>query len=81
MRWAATVLGCLLAIALQATWGPHLAVAGVAPDLPQVAVLVFALRRGPAQGGLAGLVAGLALDLLRGGRPGLFAAALASPGG
>ena len=67
-------------LALQASLAPHLEVMGVIPDLPLTAVLVWALVDGPITGAAAGLVAGLALDLLRGDAIGLFALAAACAG-
>jgi rod shape-determining protein MreD len=74
-------LGCLLLLlGVQAAVTPHLAIAGVRPDLPLVAVLLIALFGGPARGGAAGLVVGLSLDLLRGTRLGLFGLAAGAAG-
>ncbi len=72
--------GLWLLLALQASIAPHLEVAGAPPDLPLVAVLVWAMADGPVVGASAGLATGLALDLLRGDAIGLFALAAACAG-
>lgn len=74
------LLGLLVLLGLQGALAPHLAIAGVRPDLPLVAVLVIALFGGPVRGGGSGLAAGFALDLLRGTRLGLFALATGAAG-
>ncbi len=74
------LIGLLVLLGLQGALAGHLAIAGVPPDLPFVAVLIFALEAGPARGAAAGLVTGLALDLLRGSRLGLFALAAGAAG-
>ena len=73
-------VGLWLLLAFQASLAPHLEVAGVAPDLPLTAVLVWAMADGPISGAVAGVAAGLALDLLRGNAIGLFALAAACAG-
>lgn len=52
---------------------PVLRVADVTPDIPLVAVVMLALRRGPEVGCLAGLVAGLVQDASTGGLIGVQA--------
>ena len=52
---------------------PMLRIADVTPDVPLVAVMMLALRRGPEVGCLAGLVAGLAQDASTGGLIGVQA--------
>jgi rod shape-determining protein MreD len=74
------LLGLLLVLGLQGALAPHLAIAGVPPDLGLVAVLVVALDRGPGRGAAAGLAVGFGLDLLRGSRLGTFALAAAAAG-
>jgi rod shape-determining protein MreD len=75
LRWVLLGVSLELLIAVQAVLAPHLAVAGVDPDLPLVAALVIALQAGPSRGALAGVFVGLSLDLLQGSRLGLFALA------
>ena len=69
------VLGMLLVLGLQGALAPWMAVHGIRPDLPLVAVLVAALGGGPVRGGVAGLAFGAAIDILRGNRLGMFALA------
>lgn len=66
----------LVVIGLQAALGSRLAILGVAPDLPLVAVMLVALLVGSTRGGVAGVAVGLLLDLLRGSRIGLFGLAV-----
>lgn len=80
MNLVRALIGLLLVLGLQGGLAGHLAIAGVPPDLPLVAVLIVALESGPGRGAVAGLVAGLGLDLLRGSRLGLFALAAAAAG-
>jgi rod shape-determining protein MreD len=58
-----TVLLAFASLALQATLVPHLAIAGIRPDLPLVVAVGLALWRGPLAGTLAGFFVGLAQDL------------------
>jgi rod shape-determining protein MreD len=51
------------ALALQATLVPHVRIAGIGPDLPLIATLVLAYRRGATGGTLAGFIIGLGQDL------------------
>jgi rod shape-determining protein MreD len=63
-------LGVLLLVAVvvaHSLLGDLIAVGGVAPDLPLVAVVYIALRYGQIPGTLAGFGTGLALDLLSAG--------------
>ena len=61
------LLGSLLvaytALALQATLAQGMGVGGIRPDLPLIAVVVLASRRGAATGALAGFFIGLGQDL------------------
>ena len=75
VRWLLAGLGLVLLVAVQAVLAVHLAVAGTVPDLPLAAALVLGLQGGPRRGGLAGVVVGLSMDLLRGSQLGLFALA------
>jgi rod shape-determining protein MreD len=58
---------------VQATVGPALRIADVAPDLPLILVVLLALRRGPEFGCGAGFVAGLIQDTATGGLIGVQA--------
>ncbi len=71
------VLGFSVAIALllQTAVLPHLTLFGLKPDLLTVVVACWGLLYGPGEGFIAGLVAGLAQDLLFGQYIGLFALA------
>lgn len=63
------VLGVLVLVAVVVAYsllGDLIAVGGVAPDLPLVAVVYVALRYGQIPGTLAGFGTGLALDLMSG---------------
>lgn len=71
--WALVGVGLVLLVGAEAALASRLQLAGVPPDLPLVAVLVIALRSGPAVGGVAGLLVGAVLDLLHGVRLGMFA--------
>ena len=74
------LLALYAAVAAQAALGPHLAIAGVAPDLPLAVLLAYALRTGSVwRSAAAGLALGLALDLLHGTRVGLFMLAASLP--
>ena len=55
------------------TLAPTLRVAGVAPDLPLILVVLLALRRGPEFGCLAGFATGLLQDAASGGLIGIQA--------
>ncbi len=55
-----------LAVLLQVTLMPYLAVAHVQPDLVLAAVVCWALYRGMTAGALAGFLSGFGLDLLSG---------------
>lgn len=72
--------GLIALIGVQAAIGPHLAILGVAPDLPLVAVLVVAMLSGPTRGAVTGVCVGLVLDVLRGNLIGLFALSTGAAG-
>nr|WP_218849499.1 rod shape-determining protein MreD [Nocardioides perillae] len=63
LRAAVTALALLLALVLQLTVFPHVAWAGVVPNLCLLVVVGTALARGPDVGAATGLAAGLLLDL------------------
>jgi rod shape-determining protein MreD len=52
-----------VALGLQATLVPHIAIAGIRPDLPLIAVVLLGYGRGATGGTLAGFLIGLAQDL------------------
>ena len=62
-RWAVTVALVVLALVLQVSLFPHLAVNGVVPNLCLLVVVATALVRGPEQAAVLGFVAGVLLDL------------------
>jgi rod shape-determining protein MreD len=63
LKWAVTVALVSLALVLQVSFFPHLAVHGVVPDLCLLVVVAAALVRGPEQAAVLGFVAGVLLDL------------------
>src|SRR5262245_43316393 len=68
-----SILLAFVALGLQATVVPHLAIAGIRPDLPLLAVVLLARARGTLPGSLAGFFIGLAQDLTNPGFLGLNA--------
>lgn len=64
LRGVAFGLVLVTALLLQTVVAPVVAIAGVAPDLVVLTVLVLALIEGPGTGMRYGFAAGLALDLL-----------------
>jgi rod shape-determining protein MreD len=52
-----------LAVILQTTLAPAIAIYGVRPDFPFLVVLLVALREGAAGGAIAGFIAGLFVDM------------------
>jgi rod shape-determining protein MreD len=54
----------------QTTFAPALRVGGIAPDIPFIVVILFALRNGAELGCLAGFAGGLLQDVTGGGFPG-----------
>jgi rod shape-determining protein MreD len=72
----------LVAIAIvQGTVLPHLAIRGVFPELPVLAVASWSLLRGSRQGLVWGFIAGLAVDLLSGAPFGAATLAMLAAGG
>ena len=57
------VLIAFLALGLQATLVPHLAIAGIKPDLALVATVLLGMARGATSGTITGFFIGLAQDL------------------
>lgn len=74
-RWT-TVAALFAAAMLQIAMAPHLAIAGVVPNLLLLVVVTLALVQGPAAGCTAGFAAGLTLDLLGTGPIGSWALVL-----
>lgn len=60
LRW---IFFSFVMLALQATLVPHLAIAGIRPDLPLIAVVMLASARGSTAGTIGGFCIGLAQDL------------------
>ena len=73
MAYVVIAIIMVAALITNATFLPHLVVAGVKPDLPLLLVTSFGLLYGPRAGFLTGLVGGLLQDLLFGRVVGLFA--------
>lgn len=63
LRWPVTVLLVVVALVLQVTLFPHVAVHGVVPNLCLLVVVATGLVRGPEQAAAVGFVAGVLLDL------------------
>jgi rod shape-determining protein MreD len=63
VRAAVAGVVLVLAVTLQLSALPHVAIAGVTCDLALLAVIGFALARGPEFGAVTGFVGGLLLDL------------------
>ena len=63
MTWLVSACIAFAALALQATLVPHVRIAGISPDLPLIATVLLAYRRGPTGGTLAGFAIGLGQDL------------------
>jgi len=63
LKWPVTVALVVLALVLQVSFFPHLAVDGVVPNLCLLVVVATALVRGPEQAAVLGFVAGVLLDL------------------
>ena len=63
LRWPVTVALVVLALVLQVSLFPHLAIDGVVPNLCLLVVVATALVRGPEQAAVLGFVAGVLLDL------------------
>lgn len=70
---SAAILGALL---LQVAIAPHLAIAGIVPNLLMLVVVTLAMVEGPRWGAGAGFVAGLAFDLIGTGPIGAMALVL-----
>jgi rod shape-determining protein MreD len=64
IRMGLTALLLLIAVTVQMSMLPNLAVAGVGCDLVLIVVIALALSRGPEFGAIAGFVGGLLLDVV-----------------
>lgn len=75
-------LVCLAVVLAHTTLTKFIVIGGIVPDIPLIAVVYLALRRGQVVGTVAGFGMGLALDLLSGtdGMLGLSALAKTSAG-
>jgi rod shape-determining protein MreD len=63
LRWLATVTLVALALVLQVSLFPHVAIDGVVPNVCLLVVVATALVRGSEQAAVLGFVAGVLLDL------------------
>jgi len=70
MRLALPLAICIGAALVQATVLPHMALAGVQPDLVMIVVCLWAALRGRAEALLWGILGGAALELFSGAPPG-----------
>ncbi|MGB2960270.1 MAG: rod shape-determining protein MreD, partial [Bacteroidota bacterium] len=59
-------LVCLAVVLAHTTLTKFIVIGGIVPDIPLIAVVYLALRRGQVVGTVAGFGMGLALDLLSG---------------
>ncbi len=59
-----TAIVLLVAVILQTSVVPYLAIFGVVPNVLFLVVITLGLTEGPAAGGVAGFIAGLLIDLL-----------------
>ena len=64
IRMGLTALLLLIAVTVQMSMLPNLAVAGVSCDLVLIVVIALALSRGPEFGAIAGFAGGLLLDVV-----------------
>ncbi len=79
-RAAPIVVAILVAATLQVALAPHMAIAGVVPNVLLLVVLTLALTQGPVAGTAAGFAAGLTLDMLGTSVIGAYALVLAVVG-
>lgn len=75
IAWTA---GLALALPIQASLAPIVAVGGTTPDIPLLVVLLFALCHGSASSVVVGAALGTGLDLLAAGRGPFYVAAYAA---
>ncbi|MFC5264007.1 rod shape-determining protein MreD [Kribbella qitaiheensis] len=64
LRIALAALFLMIAVTVQTSVLPHIAVAGVTGDLVMIVVLALGLARGPEWGAIAGFAGGLMLDVV-----------------
>lgn len=77
MNRAWTTAGAIaIAVLLQVTIAPHIALLGVVPSFPLLVVITLAFVDGSAPGAVAGFACGLMLDLLGSGPVGAWALVL-----
>ena len=79
-RWWTTVGALLAALVLQVMLAPHMAIAGVVPNLLLLVVITLAFVEGPRAGAVSGFAAGLLLDLLSSTPVGAWALVLTATG-
>ena len=64
LRIGLAALFLMIAVTVQTSMLPHIAVAGVTCDLVMIVVVALALARGPEWGAISGFVGGLLLDVV-----------------
>ncbi|MGC4943368.1 rod shape-determining protein MreD [Kribbella sp. DT2] len=64
LRMAVAALFLMIAVTVQTSLLPHIAVAGVTCDLVMIVVIGLALARGPEWGAITGFAGGLMLDVV-----------------
>ncbi|HET6294549.1 MAG TPA: rod shape-determining protein MreD [Kribbella sp.] len=64
LRIGLTALLLMIAVTVQTSMLPHIAVAGVSCDLVMIVVVALALARGPEWGAITGFLGGLLLDVV-----------------
>ncbi|MCL2819101.1 MAG: rod shape-determining protein MreD [Actinomycetia bacterium] len=74
------VVAFIIAVILQVTIAPYIAIGGVSPNFLMITVIVMALVEGPNTGTVLGFVAGLLFDLLGAGPVGPMALVLSIAG-
>jgi rod shape-determining protein MreD len=79
-RWWTTVGALAIALLLQVTLAPYLAIAGVVPNFLVLVVITLSFVEGPSAGAVAGFAAGLLLDLLSSNPVGAWALVLSTAG-
>jgi rod shape-determining protein MreD len=64
LRIGLAALFLMIAVTVQTSMLPHIAVAGVSCDLVMIVVVALALARGPEWGAITGFIGGLLLDVV-----------------
>ena len=64
LRIGLTAILLMIAVTVQTSMLPHIAVAGVSCDLVMIVVVALALARGPEWGAITGFLGGLLLDVV-----------------